>query len=53
MTDQQPLRPAAMHRDQVRQVIDAQRRSLADLLDDVSDEQWRGRRCARLDRAGR
>jgi uncharacterized protein (TIGR03083 family) len=41
MTDKQPPRPAAMHRDQVWQVIDAQRRSLADLLDDLSDDQWR------------
>ncbi|WP_433502607.1 maleylpyruvate isomerase family mycothiol-dependent enzyme [Pseudonocardia halophobica] len=39
MTDQ-PRRPAVMDPDQVWQVIDAQRRSLADLLEGLSDEQW-------------
>lgn len=41
MTDDQPGRPAVMDPDQVWQVVDAQRRSLADLLDDLSEEQWR------------
>ena len=41
MTDKQSPRPAATDPGQVWQVIDAQRRSLADLLDDLSDEQWR------------
>jgi uncharacterized protein (TIGR03083 family) len=41
MTDHQPPAPAVLDSDQVWQVIDAQRRSLADLLDDLSDEQWR------------
>jgi uncharacterized protein (TIGR03083 family) len=41
MTDKQPPRPAAMNRDQVWKVIDAQRGSLADLLDGLSDDQWR------------
>ncbi|WP_344739476.1 maleylpyruvate isomerase family mycothiol-dependent enzyme, partial [Pseudonocardia halophobica] len=40
MTDQ-PRRPAVMDPDQVWQVIDAQRRCLADLLEGLSDEQWR------------
>lgn len=40
MTDAHP-RPAAMGRDQVWQVIDAQRHSLADLLEDLSDDEWR------------
>ena len=31
----------AIDRDQVWQAIDAQRRSLADLLDELSDDQWR------------
>jgi len=33
--------PPVLNRDQVWQVIDAQRRSLADLLDDLSDDEWR------------
>jgi uncharacterized protein (TIGR03083 family) len=41
MTGTQPPRPAAIDRGQVWQVTDAQRRSLAGLLDDLSDEQWR------------
>ena len=41
MTDKQPPGPAAMDRDQLWQTIDAQRLSLADLLDDLSDDQWR------------
>jgi uncharacterized protein (TIGR03083 family) len=41
MTDEQPARPALMDVDQVWQVIDAQRRSLADLLEDLSEEEWR------------
>lgn len=40
MTTTRQPRPV-MDRDQVWQVIDAQRRSLADLLDDLSDAQWR------------
>jgi hypothetical protein len=36
--DRQPAtRPTVLNRDQVWQVINAQRRSLADLLDDLSD----------------
>ncbi|MGK5115305.1 MULTISPECIES: maleylpyruvate isomerase family mycothiol-dependent enzyme [unclassified Geodermatophilus] len=41
MTHGQPSRSAVTDSDQVWQVIDAQRRSLADLLDDLSGEQWR------------
>jgi uncharacterized protein (TIGR03083 family) len=41
MTGKQPSRPTGMDRDQVWQVIDAQRLSLADLLEDLSDDQWR------------
>src|SRR5262245_34354061 len=41
MTGNQPPGPAVLNRDQVWQIIDAQRRSLADLLDDLSDDQWR------------
>jgi hypothetical protein len=38
--DQQPG-PAVLNRDQVWKAIDAQRRSLADLLDDLSADAWR------------
>lgn len=41
MTGKQPPMPAAMDRDQVWQVIDAQRMSLADLLEKLSDDDWR------------
>jgi uncharacterized protein (TIGR03083 family) len=41
MTARQSPRPAAMHPDQVWQTIDWQRRSLADLLGELSDEEWR------------
>lgn len=41
MTDDQPGHPAVMDPEQVWQVIDAQRRSLAELLDGLSEEQWR------------
>ena len=41
MTGTQPPRPAATDPGQVRQVTDAQRRSLAGLPGDLSDEQWR------------
>jgi uncharacterized protein (TIGR03083 family) len=41
MTDKQPPRPAALDPEQVWEVIDAQRLSLADLLDELSDDQWR------------
>jgi len=41
MTDKPAPGSVALDADQVWQVIDAQRRSLADLLDDLSDEQWR------------
>ncbi|GAA4696360.1 maleylpyruvate isomerase family mycothiol-dependent enzyme [Pseudonocardia yuanmonensis] len=41
MTDDRPPRPAVLDPDQVWQVVDAQRRSLADLLEDLSEEQWR------------
>lgn len=40
MTAQQPPGPA-LDRDQVWQAIDAQRLSLADLLDQLSDDEWR------------
>ncbi len=41
MTATQPHSSAVMDRDQVWQVIDAQRRSLAGLLEQLSDDQWR------------
>jgi uncharacterized protein (TIGR03083 family) len=41
MTGNQSSSPVVPDRDQVWQVIDAQRGSLADLLDDLSDDQWR------------
>jgi uncharacterized protein (TIGR03083 family) len=41
MTDKPSPRPAVMDHDQVWQAIDAQRRSLADLLADLPDDQWR------------
>ena len=40
MTDKQPPGPVVLDRDQVWQVIDAQRTSLADLLGELSDDQW-------------
>jgi uncharacterized protein (TIGR03083 family) len=41
MTGKQRPGPAALDRDQVWRVIDAQRTSLANLLDDLSDDEWR------------
>jgi uncharacterized protein (TIGR03083 family) len=41
MTNKQPPSAGAIDRDQVWQVIDAQRRSLADLLDNLSEDEWR------------
>jgi hypothetical protein len=41
MTANQLARPAALSRDQVWQVIDEQRLSLAGLLEQLSDEEWR------------
>jgi uncharacterized protein (TIGR03083 family) len=41
MTDKQPPSPVLLDRHQVWRVIDAQRASLADLLADLSDDQWR------------
>jgi uncharacterized protein (TIGR03083 family) len=41
MSDTQPTAPVDMSRDRLWQVIDAQRTSLADLLEDVSDDEWR------------
>jgi uncharacterized protein (TIGR03083 family) len=41
MTDKQSPSPPVLDRDQVWRVIAAQRTSLADLLDDLSDDQWR------------
>lgn len=40
MSDNHPPGPAPLDRDQIWQVIDAQRRILADLLDDLSDDEW-------------
>jgi uncharacterized protein (TIGR03083 family) len=40
MTGQQQPSPATMDRDQVWQAIDAQRLSLADLLEQLSDDEW-------------
>ena len=40
MTATQPHSPVAMDRDQVWQVTDAQRRNLAGLLVDLSDDEW-------------
>lgn len=41
MTDGQPTGRVAMGRDQVWQVIDAQRQSVAALLEGLSDDEWR------------
>lgn len=41
MTDKRSTGPVVMDRDQIWQVIDAQRTSLADLLDDLADDEWR------------
>ncbi len=41
MTHKQPPAPAIMDRDQVWRAIDAQRLSLAELLEQVSDDEWR------------
>ena len=41
MTDNRLSGAATMDRDQVWQVIDAHRRSVADLLEDLSEDQWR------------
>jgi uncharacterized protein (TIGR03083 family) len=41
MTGKQPPSPAILDRDQVWRVIDAQRTSLADLLEGLSGDQWR------------
>jgi uncharacterized protein (TIGR03083 family) len=41
MTANQLARPAALGRDQIWQVIDEQRLSLAGLLEQLSDEEWR------------
>jgi uncharacterized protein (TIGR03083 family) len=41
MTHIPPTRHTVLDRDQIWQVIDAQRLSLADLLEDLSDDQWR------------
>jgi uncharacterized protein (TIGR03083 family) len=41
MTDKQPPDPGIIERDKVWQAIDAQRLSLADLLDELSDDEWR------------
>lgn len=41
MTDKQLLSPVLMDRDQVWQVIDAQRLSVAGLLERLSDDEWR------------
>jgi uncharacterized protein (TIGR03083 family) len=40
MSDNHPPGPARLDRDQIWQVIDAERRILADLLDDLSDDEW-------------
>jgi hypothetical protein len=40
MTKEQQPGPAVLNRDQVWEAIDAQRRSLADLLDDLSADEW-------------
>jgi hypothetical protein len=37
---------AHMERDEVWRTIDAHRVSLADLLEQLPDDEWRGRRCA-------
>lgn len=41
MTNRQPPSAGTMDRDQIWQTIDAQRRSVADLLEDLSEDQWR------------
>lgn len=41
MTGKQSTHRAALHRDQVWPVIDGQRRRLAGLLDELSEEEWR------------
>ena len=41
MTGKPSPHPATMHRDQVWTVIDDQRRGLAGLLDELSDDEWR------------
>jgi uncharacterized protein (TIGR03083 family) len=41
MSENQRRGPAPLDRDQVWQVIDTQRSSLADLLDGLSDDEWR------------
>jgi uncharacterized protein (TIGR03083 family) len=41
MTNEHHTGTTVMNRDQVWQAIDAQRRSLADLLDDLSADEWR------------
>jgi len=41
MSGKTPPAPVILGRDQVWQVVDAQRASLADLLEDLSDDQWR------------
>ena len=41
MTGDQATQPAVMSEEAIWQVIDAQRTSLADLLDDLSEQEWR------------